>query len=76
MSQKKLIDDVILDIPEAVLASELPDTVIATVKKIEKVLGDYGPSLAYTLETDNKVKVTTHYRIPKSRTGKGQMDIL
>jgi hypothetical protein len=62
------------------LASDLPDTIIGTVQSATRTLkkGAYAgaPVLSISITTDDGTAFTTQYRIPKTWTGKGQMDKL
>lgn len=72
--QQKLID--IESIPKQALASDLPDEFVGTVEEIVRVQTGYGPSLKFTIVTEDNKKTVTTYRIPKMLTGKGQLDQL
>jgi hypothetical protein len=72
--------DEIDKVPTQTLASDLPETITATVlaaTRSEKK-GQFAgaPLLKLELQTDDGKTFSTQYRIPKSWTGKGQMDQL
>lgn len=76
MAIKGLLDDV----TPAVLASDLPDNITATIKAMEKGVkaGQFAgaPLIKLRLVTDDDVEFTTSFRVPKSWTGRGQLDKL
>lgn len=77
---KVSVFDEINKITDQQLSSDLPDEIIATITKVEKTVktGQYAgaPQLKVTLKLDDGSITSTIYRIPKSWTGKGQLDML
>lgn len=68
------------DVAPTVLANDLPDRIEATIISMEKGVkaGQFAgaPLLKFKLKLKDGVEFTTTYRVPKSWTGRGQMDKL
>lgn len=65
------------NIPKQVMASDLPDELIASVEKISQAVNKNGnPVIQFTLRTKDDVEFVTTFKIPKAWTGKGQADLL
>lgn len=73
------IQDEMDKIPKQKLTSDMPDTFTATIvsmtKDVKKGQFAGAPILKVELLLEDGEKFTTAYRIPKTWTGKGQMDI-
>lgn len=76
MNKQEKIDTLFEDIPQTILASELPDKITAKVDAIRRKPTQYGDALEFTLILEDNTQITTSYRIPKTWTGRGQMDML
>lgn len=78
--RKMALNGLLGGIKPAVLASDLPDEIVATVLSMEKGVkaGQFAgaPLIKVSLRTDDDVEFTTSFRVPKSWTGRGQLDKL
>lgn len=74
------INGLLDDITPAVLASDLPDEITATVLSLEKGVktGQFAgaPLIKLGLKMDDGTEFITTFRVPKSWTGRGQLDKL
>jgi flagellar capping protein FliD len=74
MSEKVFAE--IKELTKQKFASDMPDKITATVTSIDKHQDRFGNSLKLGLQAKDGTSLNISYRIPKSLTGKGQLDQL
>ena len=75
MSEKNVFDE-IDELTKQKFASDMSDKITATVTSISIHQDRFGNNLKLGLQTKDGTSLNISYRIPKSFTGKGQLDQL
>ena len=75
MSEKSVFDE-ISELTKQKFASDMPKTITATVTSIGKHKDRFGSNVKLGLQTKDGTSFNISYRIPKTLTGKGQLDHL